>query len=311
MGASNWTTRIASFRFDACGSPTFTMSGTPLTQNVCAATASPVALTPVGITVGAVSGFSSPVNLGFGPGLPAGFAGSYTTTPVTPPNSSQANLTVTNAAAPGLNVLTLRGSSGGTDRDLALNVTVATAFPGVAALTAPADNSLNIPSNPTFSWTASSQSNSYLIEIATDVGFSNIILSQTVSGTSFVPAAALPTNTQIYWRVTANNICGASAASTVFTFRTVAAPGDCSEGTSTNVVFSDNLETGAPGWTHSAAAGTDTWTLSIARPNSPTHSWFAVDPASTADQRLVSPTIALPTLNALNLQFQHWRDIEN
>lgn len=312
MGATNWTTRIASFRFDACGTPTFTMSGTPLTQEVCAASPTPVALTPVAITVGSVSSFSTPVNLGFGPGLPLGFAGSYTTTPVVPPGSSQANLTVTNAAAPGVNAVTLRGSSGGTDRDLALNVNVATAVPGSASLTAPADNALNVPSSPTFSWTASSQSSSYLIEIATDVGFSNIILSQSVSGTNFVPAAALPTNTQIYWRVTANNICGAAVASTVFTFRTIAAPGDCSEGTFTNVVFNDDMESGAAGWTHSAAVGTDTWTLSATRPNSPVTSWFGVDSSSTSDQRLVSPSIALPTtLDALNLQFQHWRNIEN
>lgn len=312
MGASNWTTRIASFRFDACGTPTFTMAGTPLTQSVCAASPSPVALAPVNVTVGSVSGFSDPVNLGFGPGLPAGFAGSYTVTPVIPPGSSQANLTVTNAAAPGLNSLTLRGSSGGTDRDLALDVNVSTAVPGQASLTAPADTALNVPVSPTFSWTASSQATSYLIEIATDSGFGNIILSQTVPGTSFVPAAALPTNTQLYWRVTANNICGPAASSPVFTFRTIAAPGDCAVGTFSTPVYSDNMEGGAQGWTHSAAVGADTWNLSTTRPNSPTTSWQGVDPASTSDQRLVSPTIALPTtLDALNLQFQHWRNMEN
>ena len=312
MAAANWNTRIASFRFDACGTPTFTMSGSPLTQNVCAASPSPSALTPVAITVGSVSGFTSPVNLGFGAGLPVGFGGSYTVTPVNPPGSSQANLTVTNAAAPGLNALTLRGSSGGTDRDLALNVTVATLVPAASTLSAPANNAIDVSSTPTFSWTASSQSTSYLIEIATDVGFGNIILSQSVSGTSFQPAAALPTNTQIYWRVTANNICGASTPSATFTFRTISAPGDCSVGSFTNVVYSDNMESGLSGWTHSASTGTDTWTQSTARSTSPTHSWFAVDPALASDQRLVSPTIAVPTtLTTLNLQFQHWRDIEN
>ena len=64
MGASNWATRIASFRFDACGSPTFSMSGTPLTQNICAASATPVALAPVNINVGSISGFTTPVNFG-------------------------------------------------------------------------------------------------------------------------------------------------------------------------------------------------------------------------------------------------------
>ena len=312
MGATNWNTRIASFRFEACGTPTFTMSGAPLTQNVCAASASPSALTPVAITVGSVSGFTSPVNLGFGAGLPVGFAGSYTVTPVNPPGSSQANILVSNAAAPGLNVLTLRGSSGGTDRDLALNVTVATIVPPTSTLTTPANNAANVSTSPTFSWTASNQSSSYLIEIATDSGFGSIILSQSVSGTSFTPAAALPTNTQIYWRVTANNSCGPSAPSPTFTFRTLSAPGDCSVGTFTNVLFNDDMETGAPGWTHSAASGTDSWALSTVRPNSPTHAWFAADPTSVADQRLVSPAVALPTtLNGLNLQFQQWRNIEN
>lgn len=312
MGASNWATRVASFRFDACGTPTFSMSGTPLAQSVCALSPSPTALTPVAITVGSISGFANPVNLGFGPGLPAGFAGSYTVNPVNPPGSSQANLTATNAATPGLNNVTLRGSSGGTDRDLALEVSVATQLPPASTLTAPANNAIDVSSTPTFNWTASSQSESYLIEIATDAGFSNIILSQSVTGTSFQPAAALPTSTQIYWRVTPSNICGNGTASAVFTFRTQAAPGDCSIGSFTTVVFTDDMESGANGWTHSAAAGTDTWAQSTVQANSPTHSWLGVDSPAISDQRLVSPSIALPTaLTGLNLQFQHWRDIEN
>jgi hypothetical protein len=92
-------------------SPTFLMSGSPLNQSVCAPTATPVALTPVGINIGAVSGYNTPVNLGFGPGLPAGFTGFFSVTPVIPPGSSQADLTVNNVAAPGLNALTLRGSA--------------------------------------------------------------------------------------------------------------------------------------------------------------------------------------------------------
>jgi hypothetical protein len=312
IGATNWTTRVASFRFDACGSPTFTVSGTPLAQDVCAASPTPVALDPVTISVGSISGFSTPVNFGFGAGLPAGFGGSYTVTPVAPPGSTTANLTVNNSATPGLNVLTLRGSAGGTDRDLVLNATIATQAAPSPTLALPANNATDVSSMPTFSWTAGAQSNSYLIEIATDPAFSNIILSQTVSGTSYQPAAALPTNTQIYWRVSADNACGTAGPSSTFTFTTQAAPGDCSAGSFTNVVFSDNIENGTNGWTHSAASGTDSWAISTARSVSPTHSWFSNDPATVADQRLVSPTIALPgSLNGLNFQFQQFVDIEN
>ena len=291
----SWRTRIASFRFDACGTPTFTMSGAPLTQSVCAATPAPVALTPVGITVGSVSGYNTPVNLGFGAGLPSGFTGSYSATPVTPPGSSQANLTVTNAATPGVNALTLRGSSAGTDRDLALNVNVVTQVAPTTSLSLPANNALNVSSSPLFSWSATAQSESYLIEIATDAGFSNVILSQTVAGTSFQPAAALPTNTQIFWRVTAKNICGSAVTSAVFSFTTLSAPGDCAVGSFTDVLLSDDMESGAPGWTHSAAAGTDTWALSTNRAYSPTHSWFVDNPGSiTAYTGTVSSSYSNP-----------------
>jgi hypothetical protein len=306
----SWRMRFASFRFDTCGTPTFTTTGDNLTQGVCAATPSPTPLAPVSIDVNPRNGFSDPVTMSFVPGLPVGFSGSYTVNPVTPPGTTVANLSVDSTATPGPTAITLRGSAGGIDRDLELAVNVATLSAPAPALTAPADGATNVPAQPTFTWAASAQASTYLIEIATDAGFTNVILSQTVTETTFQPTAALPLDTQIWWRVTAGNDCG-SATSTVFSFFTQPGPGQCGTGTTTQVLFEDGVEEGANGWTHDAAVGTDSWTISGSRPFTGVSSWKATDPSSIADQRLTSPVITLPAdLSGLNLQFQHWPLIE-
>ncbi len=301
-----WRTRFASFRFDTCGTPTFTMAADNLSQGVCANSSTPVALQPITIDVNARNGFSDPVTMSFEPGLPTGFSGNYSVNPVNPPGTTVASISVDNTATPGPTSFILRGSSGAVDRDLELEVNVSTAVAGAPVLTAPADGASNVPAQPVFTWNASDQASSYLIEIATDADFNNIILSQTVTETSFQPTAALPLDTPIWWRVTANNDCG-SAVSAVFTFITQPGPGQCSTGSTTEVLFTDNVESGPNGWTHDAAAGTDTWSISGSRPFDGVASWKAMDPSSISDQRLTSPVVSLPDdLSGLNFQFQHW-----
>ncbi|MET0230681.1 MAG: hypothetical protein ABW186_07100, partial [Rhodanobacteraceae bacterium] len=306
----DWRTRFASFRFDTCGTPTFTTTADNLTQGVCAATSTPVALDPISIDVNARNGFSDPVTMSFVPGLPTGFSGDFSVNPVNPPDTTVADLTVTNAATPGPNVFTIRGTSGAIERDLEVTVNVATANAGAPTLTAPADGATNVSAQPTFTWSAASQASSYLIEIATDAAFSNIILSQTVTDTTFQPTAALPLDTQIWWRVTANNDCG-SGVSQVFSFFTQPGPGQCGTGTTTEVLFNDDVESGVNGWTHDAAVGTDSWAISSSRPFDGTKSWKATDPSSISDQRLTSPTLTLPNdLSGLSFQFEQWRLLE-
>lgn len=311
----HWSTRIGSFRFDSCGAAggTFTLTGTNLSQSVCAANGTPSPLAPIDITVNSINGFVTPVQMSVVT-PPAGFAGTFNPNPVTPPGTTTASVTATNAATPGANSVILRGSAAGTDRDLTLSVNVSTAAPPAAALQLPANNATDVSTQPTFSWTASAQAETYLIEIATDSAFGNVILSQTVTGgvTTFQPSAALPNDTQLYWRVGAANICGDAASSGVFTFHTQGAPGSCAAGSDPVVLFTDDVENGVNGWTHTAVAGTDTWTINTDQPASPTHSWFAQDPAAVSDQLLTSPSITLPAdLGAMTLQFQNSRDIES
>ena len=306
----NWRTHFGAFRFDTCGVPTFTTTADNLTQGVCAATSTPIALDPVTINVNARNGFTDPVTMSFEPGLPTGFSGDYSVNPINPPGTTVANLSVDNTATPGANSFVLRGTSGSIQRDLSLDVNVSTAIAPAPNLTAPANGAANVPAQPTFTWDAAAQAASYLIEIATDASFNNIILSQTVTETTFQPTASLPLDSAIYWRVTATNDCG-STMSAVFTFTTQPGPGQCGTGSTTHVLFDDSVETGQNGWTHDAAVGSDSWTISGSRPFDGTSSWKAVDPSTVADQRLTSPVITLPAdLTGLNFQFEQWRLIE-
>ena len=75
------------------------------------------------------------------------------------------------------------------------------------------------------------------------------------------------------------------------------------------MIWSDDIETGAVGWTHSGTA--DTWVVGSTA-HGGTHAWQANNAASVTDQRLVTPSVVLPTnLSALNLAFWNQQSIES
>lgn len=312
-GSGTKSVRVGSFRFDACGTPTFTVAGNNLNQALCANSSTPVALTPITVSVGSVNGFANPVTLGFGGGsLPTGFAGTYSTNPITPPGSSNLPLTVNNTATPGNNAIQLTGTATPTTKNVTLNAFVATANAGLPTLTAPANGAINVGTTPTLSWTAGDQAQSHVVEVATDSGFTNIVFTQTVNNGSNVQVTpALNSSTTYFWRVRGSNICGASANTTAFSFTTQAAPGDCGSGSTANVVVSENFDAGIPaGWT---ATGTPTWTASTARPfGGSGQALLAQDITTVSDQRLVTPAIVLPTgQDPVSLIFQSDQTLED
>ena len=164
---------------------------------------------------------------------------------------------------------------------------------------------------PVFSWTAASQALQYRLEVATDPAFNTAVIDETVAGTSFQPNFDLDSSATYYWRVTPANQCGTAQTSAVFSFTTLAAPGDCSAGSVELIYFADDIESGDNGWTHSANVGPDTWVRQTIDANSPETAWQADDISEVSDQRLVSPVISLPaSANALTLQYFGKRGLE-
>ena len=306
------STRFASFRFDACGTPRFILNATNTEQQVCTAQGD-AALDDVAIEVGSINGFVNPVSLAFNPALPAGLSGAIDPGSVNPPGTATASVDVAGSVSAGDFVLTIEGTATAADpRSIDVNVNVADSLPPASSLQDPADGMLSAPVRPVFSWTDASQALQYRLEVATDPDFNTVVIDETAPGTSFQPDFDLDSSTTFYWRVTPANQCGTAPDSGVFSFTTLAAPGDCSIGSTEVVYFSDDIEEGDNGWTHSADVGLDTWTRQTDDANSPVTAWQSDDIDSISDQRLESPVISLPdAANALTLQYSARRGLED
>ncbi|PIV35282.1 MAG: hypothetical protein COS34_03330 [Lysobacterales bacterium CG02_land_8_20_14_3_00_62_12] len=149
------------------------------------------------------------------------------------------------------------------------------------------------------------QGQTYVAEVATDAGFTNIVFTSTASTATEVRLPPVLSNdTTYFWRVRSTNICGTGVDSASFTFTTRPAAGQCPAGLSLIDGFRDTMDSGINGWTTDPVSGT-TWNQSTARPFSGTTSWLAVDVTTASDQRLISPAIALPVdLSSLLLRFK-------
>jgi hypothetical protein len=320
--ASGWRLRVGSFRFNECGTPTFGMAVSSNTATVCSGRSAEFP-----INVSSIASFNSPVTLALS-GLPANSSGSFSVNPVpTLPGSSSLTVSTTAALASGTYPFTVNGSAAGPiNRSLDLTLNVSNSVPAASSLTAPANNAVNVQTGVTFSWAASPLAADYIVQVATDSAFTNIVRTTTTTQTTWTPSPALNTQTNYFWRVFARNVCSGTVSelfadgfedpslgtvSATFSFTTASAPGDC-PATSTAVLELEGFETGAPGWAQGAGgSGTNSWAISTTFPFAGLNSARGTTPTTASDQRYVSPSISLPTVgNGLFLIFQSRHAIE-
>lgn len=156
-------------------------------------------------------------------GLPSGTNGSFDPDPViAPDNTSTFTLADLDQATGGDYELEFTATD---DSDSSITATVLSdltlyeASTGPIVLQTPADEATNIELQPGFAWDAASAAD-YQIQVATDSGFTDIVIDETVAGSSFEPAAELATGADYFWRVRGNNACGTGDWSDVFEFQT-------------------------------------------------------------------------------------------
>ncbi|MEW5986607.1 MAG: FG-GAP-like repeat-containing protein [Chloroflexota bacterium] len=283
----------------------FTVEATPASQSVCAPT------TPVyDVVVTSILGFQTPVNLTVS-GEPAGTTPTFSPNPVTPPGTSQLTLGNTSAATAGHYTLDILGTAAARTRTASVELDLYTGAPIPPALLTPPDGATSQSVRPVFTWGTADQATSYDIEIATDSGFTNIVESASgLTGNTFIPDVNLALGATHYWRVRANNICGPGVYSTVYSFLTQPAVGQCTTGDPV-IAWSDDFETGGGyGWTHSGT--NDTWTLSTQRPHNGIYSYKATDVATVSDQMLMSPALIVPAGQyAPTLLYWNYQSIED
>jgi murein tripeptide amidase MpaA len=245
-------------------------------------------------------------------GHPAGTTAAFSPNPVSGPGSSTLTIGNTAAAAPGTYPIDITGTYNSGSQTNTVQLNVASQPAGQPVLSSPANGALNVLATPAFSWSAASQAATYRFELATNASFSAMVHSVSgLTATSYTLPFALNTSVRYYWRVFADNACGTAGPSATFNFTTVAAPGDCTTGTTPNILYTNGFESGASGWTTPAGVGVNTWAISTANPHSGVNQFRGAGTGSTTDQRLVSPAVTLPAgENPVVLKFWHTPNLE-
>lgn len=308
-GTASWDNRICSFRFDDCGDPTFIARSNFDTEiQACALNTSPRS----NVELFSLGGFNETINLVAG-GLPAGVSVNFDSSSINSlPGSTGFSLEGLAAFGDGDFNFVVNANGTTQNSSVAFNVNVSAGIPAAPVLTGPADNS-EASVRPTLTWNAVVGAQEYRVEVASDAAFNNIVEEALVEGTSFTVSNTLAEGARFYWRVTAMNNCGPGAVSAENDFTTIA-PGQCPAGTSPNVVYSEDMENGAPGWTMPADpfGSGNTWTLSDVRQNSGQMSFMATDVDSSSDQYLVSPSISVPSIaqQPITLSFWNFQNLE-
>ena len=262
------------------------------------------------VTIGSVLGFSDLVNLSVA-SSPAGVNADLDDSSVTPPGSTTLNVDVTAGASPGSETVVLEGTSTTGTQSRTLSLELFDQPPASPMLLSPADGATGQSFTLDFSWQAASQAGQYRFQLATDPVFFNVVADITTSDTEVTGIGPLASSTRHYWRVLVDNACGDNA-SPVFDFTTQPAAGDCPASATTQTVYADDMETGAPGWAQGPGGVQNTWELSDERSFSGDFSWHAENLSTTSDQRLVSPAIQLPGSDQapITLRFQNYQIIE-
>jgi len=105
--------------------------------------------------------------------------------------------------------------------NVASSKTTTVNIPSPPTLVSPADASTVETLTPTMQWQASADATSYGIQIASDSGFSNLLVNQTgITATSYtVPSGKLEDGKTYYWRVNATNATGTSSWTTARSFK--------------------------------------------------------------------------------------------
>ncbi len=237
---NGWRLRVGSFRFNECGTPGFTLSAATSNQTICAG--SPANYT---LNVGSISSFDSPVTL-VASGNPAPTTTLFSPNPVpTLPGSTTLSIANTAGVAGGTYSIGIDATATGADpRSTTVGLTVVESVPAAVTLVAPAAAAVAVSPTAVFSWNAIAGADQYVLEIADDVGFSNIVFTTTVATTS-VAASGLLEDTAYFWRVRSSNVCGPGTVSAVRSFRTgiTSVVNLCYTGPA--VVIPDNNATGA------------------------------------------------------------------
>lgn len=185
--------------------------------------------TSFALNYNALAGFSGTTTFAVS-GQPAGVNVNFSPTSTNTTGSVVMSISNTTNAAVGFYTLEVTATSGVQTSIVNYYLEISGDFSPVT-LNLPLNGATGLSSDSVnFEWFPSPEATSYVIEIATDAGFNNIVVMETVSASSYT-GSNLPSSTTVYWRVRPANGPCLGDFSSVFSFNTIF----CGNYVSTNV----------------------------------------------------------------------------
>ncbi len=192
----------------------FTVVATPPAIELCVPDEAQFA---IDVSVNFQSDVSLTVN-----GLPMELTATFADNPVMPDSSTILTIGNTSALPSGSYQFTVIGTDGTESSFSTLTLAISNGVPDAPNMTNPADGETGIGLMPVFTWNGNPNA-SYSIEIATDLDFTDIIMSGAgLSLAEFQATMALLTSEEYFWRVKGENVCGEGDWSNVRSFTTAA-----------------------------------------------------------------------------------------
>ncbi|MFD0992916.1 reprolysin-like metallopeptidase [Tenacibaculum geojense] len=153
--------------------------------------------------------------------IPTGLTASFTPASATE-NGTLIQLTIsgTENIEIGNYNLTIKGASSSIEKRTNINLISYNSAISTPNLISPTNNQFGVSLTQLLTWQNNDNAENYILEISESDNFTNLLVSETVLGNSYT-TNILNYNTTYFWRVKANNTCGESNYSEVYTFTTV------------------------------------------------------------------------------------------
>ena len=230
-------------------------------------------------------------------GLPPAVTAHISPTSVGPPGEASLSLRTGGGASEGDYTLVISGTAEASKvHTAAVDLSISTELPPSPTLLSPPDGATDQAyEHPAFTWEHLPQAGSYSLQLAQTPVFGTPVMEVTGLLTStYTHDSPLEPASCYFWRARGENGCGSGEWAAPFHFATLAS----------QVLFSDDMESGSIQWTHDAAQGLDQWQLATTRSLSPSHAWYAPDAGVVTDTYLWN-TVPLTVENGSTLTFWH------
>ncbi len=203
------------FEIQLATGPTFLIDLPNPTTSICAGDIE----SNVSITSTVVAGFTGNIAL-TAINLPGSTTINFASSSIPAGSSTTFDIDNTSGLAEGSYTFSIQGSNGPIVRTKDYILTIEEPA-GTTTLDLPSDNEVDVDILPILSWIPKSNAITYNVQVADDSNFSNLIVDETVTTTSYSVAMPLAGLTLHYWRVKALTGCGETPWSSTRDFTTV------------------------------------------------------------------------------------------